>query len=107
MALFEIPMDNRDAYFEYFVDLEGISYKLLYRWNGRVENWIFDIFDDQDVAVQTGNPYYVSIILLAQNVRTNRPPGQFAAVNEAEDGLNPDRFGIGGDVKFIYLESDT
>lgn len=106
MAQFEIPMDNRDASFEYTVELEGNSFKLIFRWNGRVENWIFDLYDSDDVAVQTGNPYYVSLILLAQNVRSNRPPGDFVAENEATAGLNPDRFAIGGDVKFLYDEAN-
>ena len=106
MALLEIPMGNRNAAFEYTVELEGESYKFSFRWNGRIENWIFDIYDSDDEAIQTGNPYYVSLILLTQNVRSNRPPGRFAADNEATTALNPDRFAIGGDVKFLYDEAN-
>jgi hypothetical protein len=105
MATFEIPLTNTNPSFIFQVDLEGVNFEFRFRWNGRMQNWIVDLFDAVGTVVQTGYPFIVSYPLFRQNVTTNKYPGILGALNTETPGSNADRFNIGGDVKFQYLES--
>ena len=107
MAILEIPLDNSTPAFNFFAPLEGSNFEFSFRWNGRIGVWVFDLFDKDGVAVQTGNPLISGFALLAQNVRTNGPPGMLYAVNYNQEGLNAGRFDIGVDVRLLYAEKGT
>lgn len=105
MAVLEIPLENSKPSFIFQVELEGSNFEYRFRWNGRMENWIFDLYDAVGTAIQTGNTFIVDFDLLKQNVTTNKYPGTLVAFNTETPGVNADRFNIGGDVKLQYLES--
>lgn len=105
MAVLEIPLSNQNPSFIFQVDLEGSNFEFRFRYNGRMENWIFDLFDSNGTEIQTGNTFISSFEMLKQNVTTNKPPGNLVSFNTATPGENADRFNIGGDVKFQYNES--
>lgn len=105
MALLNIPLDPTVPAFSFFVDLDAISYQFDFRWNGRVANWIFDIYDDTQTAVQLGVPLDLVIELMKQNVRGNRPPGIFRALS-SEGSIEATRFNLGIDVALLYLDSE-
>jgi hypothetical protein len=107
MAILEIPLDNSVPAFSFFAPLDGSNFEFVFRWNGRIETWVFDLFDKGGEAVQTGNPLLSSFELLRQNVRTNRPPGLLFAINYQEEGANAGRFDLGGNVKLLYAETGT
>lgn len=101
-----VPMINVNEAFEFTVALDEVVYTLSVRWNSRMENWIFDLFIDDDQPVQTGNTFIVNVPLLFQNQRTIKFPGMLMAINTAENEVNPDRWTIGGDVKLYYYTED-
>jgi hypothetical protein len=107
MAILEIPLDNSVPSFSFFIPLDGSNFEFIFRWNGRIETWVFDIFDKTGAAVQTGNPLISSFPLLKQNVKTNRPPGILFAINFKDEGGSAGRFEIGGNVKLFYAEVGT
>jgi len=107
MAVFEIPMDNQDAAFIFQADLDGRTYNFDFRWNGRMEQWKFDLLDSDLAPIVNGIPFIVSIDLLAQIALESRPPGLLFALNLKETGVNADRFSIGGDIKFYYDDGAT
>ena len=106
MALLEIPLSNASPAFSFIIDLEGKSYEFRFRWNGRIENWIFDLYNAAQEPIQTGNPFIVGYPLLKQLVNIDKPPGLLIAFNSANPNVNADRFNIGGDVKLFYNESE-
>lgn len=105
MALLEIPLSNSNPSFIFQVELEGTAFEFRFRWNGRMENWIFDLLDSNGVVVQEGYPFYTDQVLLRQNVTTVKHLGLLIVNNTETPGANADRFNIGGDVKFAYDES--
>ena len=104
MALLDIPVDNVDPAFSFLIDLDGRTYEFSFRWNGRIETWIFDIYDDTQTAIQLGVPFHTNQIFLEDNPSPDKPPGNLMAVNSAAEGVDADRFSLGVDVKFLYDE---
>ncbi len=101
-----IPMDNKNDAFDFNVALEEVVYRLSFRWNGRMENWVFDIFTDENVPIQTGNPFIVDLPFMFQNQNGTKPPGMLLAINTQDTGVNSDRFDIGGNVRLYYYTVD-
>lgn len=107
MAIIELPLDNKDPSFSFSTELDGSTYNFQFRWQGRIEVWVFDLFDADKNPIQTGNPFITDFEFLKQNVSTSKPPGNFIAINTSVDGENAGRFNIGSDVKFLYIEKGT
>ena len=103
MAVFEIPLDNSKPAFSIFVDLDGSNFRFFFRWNSRVETWMFDASDSQDVVVQNGNPLAINVPLAFQNRRENKWPGDLIAISES--GAKLSRFNLGTDIKLFYREA--
>jgi len=106
MAFFVIPLDNDVPAYTFTVDMDGDSFQFEFRWNGRISQWVFDLFDGDQNAVQLGYPFYANFELLAQNVQTNRPDGAMIAIAEVGT-IDATRFNIGVEVTLIYDEVST
>ena len=106
MALVEIPLSNTDPAFNFSIELDGATYFFRFRWNGRIETWVFDLLDSNRDPIQLGNPFIVGFILLRQYQGANKPPGTLYAINTTGSGLGATRFNIGKDVKFFYQEAE-
>jgi hypothetical protein len=107
MAVIEIPINNLDPAFTFAIELDGKTYNFTFRWNGRIQNWVFDLFDALIEPIQLGNPFIVNFEFLRQNQSLSQPPGVLVARNNATPFENPNRFNIGSDVKFFYIEEGT
>jgi hypothetical protein len=107
MALFEIPLSNQNPAFTFQADLDGRTYNFDFRWNGRLEQWKFDLLDSNLDPIVYGIPFIVAINLLEQIVLESRPPGEMFALNLKDAYVSADRFSIGGDVKLYYNEVET
>lgn len=108
MALIEIPLTNEDPAFSFTTDLDGVTFNFEFRWNTRIELWIFDLLDNLGNNIQIGNPFYTGFIFLRQNVSASAPKGQLIAVNNSgNDFKDAGRFDLGGIVKLQYLEEGT
>jgi len=105
MAIFEIPLDNTSPAFNMFADLESVSYQFKFKWNDRVQIWIFDLIDSEDTPIFLGKPFQTDVNFLLQSASVTKPPGLLFCMNTRETGLDADRFTIGGDVKFLYDEA--
>ncbi len=105
MALLEIPLSNANPSFVFRVELETQTYEFRFRWNGRMESWIMDLFDANGTVIQIGYPFVVSYLLFRQVVSTVKYPGELQGFNTEEIRVNPTRFNLGGDVKLSYEES--
>lgn len=101
MAVFEVPLDPTVPAFTMFTDLDGETFRFYFRWNGRVETWVFDLYDPEGEAVQKGVPLVLNQDLLIQNANRNKYAGTLMGVGEV-----PDRFNLGTDIK-LYYEGDS
>jgi len=104
MATYEIPTNNSSPAFDMFTDLDGVNYTFNFRWNDRIGMWMFDLYDSDNVAIFLGKPYQTEVDFLQQSVKTTTPTGTLMAINSEEDGVDADRFSLGGNVKLYYKE---
>lgn len=107
MALIEIPLPNADPSFSFNTELDGKTYYFTFRWNGRIENWVFDLYDSLKEPIQLGNPFISGFALLKQNKSKSKPPGLLYARDMTGSGANATRFNIGRDIKLFYLEDSS
>jgi hypothetical protein len=106
MALLEIPLTNAAPAFNFIIDIEGSTYEFKFRWNGRIQNWVFDLFDSEGAPIQTGNPFISGFQALRQLVNVDKPPGVLIALASDDPYVNADRFNIGNNVRLYYNESE-
>ena len=106
MAFFRIPLDNDVPAYTFNVDLEESDYSFTFRYNTRIDQWVFDIYDQDQNPIQLGNPLIVNYPALRQNVRENKYPGGLVALNENVSNADPTRFNVGVDVDLFYDESE-
>lgn len=105
MALLTLPINNDSPAFTFFANLDGNSYKFSFRYNSRMSLWIFDLYDNEDNPLFLGKPFQTDVDFLRQVVDVTRPPGLLFCANNKEVGVDADRFTIGTDVLFYYLEA--
>ena len=102
MAVFEIPTDNSSPAFTFNSSLDGNNYQFEFRWNDRVNLWIFSMFDDEDNPLFLGKPYQTGVNFLQQISSVKAPRGFLFCDNANVVGKDADRFTIGVNVKFYY-----
>lgn len=107
MAILKIPIRNDlPAYIEQ-VDLEGRLYFFTFRFNARMDRWIWDIADADQNPIIVGIPVLINQDLLGRFVSNDLPPGKFAAINLSTTQVQPNRTLFSTDVELHYEESTT
>lgn len=104
MAFLEIPIRSDIPAYNFQINLEGIIYTLGFRYNSRLERWVMDVKDVDEVALVTGVPLLYGIPLLDRYKNPALPPGTFILIDETNAERNPTRDGLGEDYKLLYKE---
>ncbi len=99
-----IPLENDTPAFSFFTDLDGNSYQFKFRWNDRVNLWMFDMYDNEDNALFLGKPFQTDVHFLKSVPEITKPPGILFCANSSNYEVDADRFALGADVKFYYVE---
>lgn len=107
MAILELPVRADIPSYQFRQEIEGVVYTLRFRWNSRMETWIFDIADEQENDLLVGIPVLSSVDLKSRFKMTTIPPGLFVAFDQAGDQRKPDRDTFGREVKFFYEEANV
>lgn len=107
MALLELPIDDVLPAYTFQIDLEENLYLFTFRFNLRMNRWVMDIADEDEVVIIQGIKLLINQNLLRHYVMDNLPPGIFLLVDESGNDAQPDRFNFGNDVKLLYQESTT
>lgn len=104
MALLEMPVRADLPQYQFRIELEGTIYTLRFKWNTRMELWVFDIANEQDVDLLNGIPVQTNVDLKQRFRQDTLPPGLFLAFDETGAERDPDRDTFGNEVKFFYDE---
>lgn len=87
------------------VELDGVTFTLAFRWNGRAEAWFFSLMDAEEQPLAMGRRLVLDFPLLAR-FRRNRaslPAGQFVAVDTANTGVEAGLQDLGTRVQVLYI----
>lgn len=105
MATLRMPSRTDLAYYDMTVDLDGVTYAMTFRFNGRDGYWYMDIADIDGVPIRSG----IRVVLGADFLRLLRdqrtPPGLMAALDGTGRGLEAGLEDLGRSVLLLYVES--
>jgi len=103
MAIYTIPIDTTFLSFVQETTLEGVTYRLLLRWNVRDSYWYLTIRTIEDVEILPSRRLVPGSRLLRYEADyTTRPPGELIVY-----GGTPDRDSLGKSVNLVYLDEDS
>lgn len=107
MTIYKIPTSTSLSYYEMEVVLDGVSYKLEFKYNTRDEAWYLNILDPSDTILRSGikvvNDW--GLLIRWQDVDT-RPQGEMIAVPNGKTSLPATLTELGEKVILTYLDSD-
>lgn len=105
MAIVTLPMRPDLPNYGFQVDLEGVSYGFVFRWNDREGSWYFDLLDGEGVTLRAGVKLVLDFPLFLSIASARRPPGQLFAVDTSNTGAEPGAHDLGVRIQLVYYES--
>ncbi len=105
MAVLLVPRDDDLANFEFLIELDGIVFRLKFKFNQREDVWYMDIFDELQVALRTGVKLVVNYPLLVRLRTQTRPPGEFLVSDSRAVPAPPTLDELGATVLLTYIEA--
>lgn len=85
--------------------LDGVSYRIDWRWNGRVSRWYWSLYDSDDAPVIQGRPLVAGWPLLHTCTAENAPPGELWLFTT--DDEDPDLDGIESASLFYFTADEV
>lgn len=107
MAILEIPIRSDIPAYSFPITLEGTVFIFHFRFNERMDRWIWDVNDVNDDPIVNGVPLLYGLPLLDRYKSNSLPLGRFVLTDETGDERNPSREDLGDDFKLLYRESTT
>lgn len=98
-----IPFSNQFANFSEEVTLDGVSYRLEFKYNSRSGQWTLSILDIDGVALVSGIPLVLNFNLFEQYPDRGLPPGEFYVVDTTDKEVAVDRDNMGVILNLIYI----
>jgi len=105
MALLKIATRADFPSYNQRVELDGVIYNLIIRYNERMSRWILDIQDQEEIDILIGIPMLTGVPLMQQYVKADLPPGEFLLLHRDGTDINAEREDLGDTVNLFYQEA--
>ena len=89
--------------FEVECQLDGVLYVFAFRWNGRAEQWVFDLADATRDPIVSGIAVVVDFPLARRGADPRLPPGALFAVDTTNTQTDPGLVDLGRRVVLVYF----
>lgn len=106
MAVEVLQLDSTHLYYESEFLLDGESFRLLARFNRRVESWFLSLYDVNGDPIATGRRVTVGNFLFPWLVGRNRPAGQLIALDTSAQDSDPGENDLGNRVVIVYADAE-
>lgn len=106
MAVSKIPTSQTLSNYIMRVDLDGVFFKLRFRFNERDSAWYCDVLSDSDAPLRMGMRIVNEWPLLRTWRSSTRPAGSLVTVNQGDISGPPGLNQLGRDVVLTYLDQD-
>jgi hypothetical protein len=100
----ELPIASLTANWSESVALDGVVYRLTFKWNTRSQSWSMTIAEDDGTPIVSGIKILPQISLLQRHKDERLPKGVLYAfdVIEGDNAERPTRTQLGNKLKLIY-----
>ncbi len=106
MAILILQLDSAHQYYESEFLLDGEPFRLLTRYNKRVESWFVSLYDSAGEPICTGRRLTVGNFLFPWLVGRNRPSGQLLALDTSSQDSDPGELDLGKRVSLMYIDAE-
>ena len=104
MPIEEIPTSTQLSHYEQEVELDGVEFKLEFRFVDRDDAWYLTISDTDDVVLRAGIKVVLSWSLLRLWAGSEAPAGEIVSVNQGAIPAPPTLNQLGAEVLLEYLD---
>lgn len=104
MAVFDLPTSTVDSNYRFDVELDGVVYRLAFKFNSRDEAWYLTIFDTSDRLLRAGIRVVNEWPLLRLWAEASRPAGEMIVANKGELLTPPGLTQLGQEAVLTYLD---
>lgn len=107
MAVFQLPTSTTDSFYVFEIELDGVLFRLEFKFNERDEAWYLNILDVNDNQLRSGLRVVTDWALLIrwQDIET-RPAGEMIAVAQGDIARPALLTELGEQVILTYLDAD-
>lgn len=98
----KLPLRNDVPAFSFQTDLDGTTYNFKFRYNTRMDRWIFDILTAENETILTGIPVLLGTLLTGRFRDERLPAGDFFAINLQDENAEGGRDDLGTNVLILY-----
>lgn len=98
-----LPFDSAAEDYLVTVPLDGVTYRLRVRWNGRAAAWLLDLLTDDGTPIVHGRRLAVGHDIWQQARYRPVPPGVLIPYDTERTQRDPGRQDLGGRVVGLYV----
>ncbi len=106
MAIEILQLDSTHMYYESEFLLDSESFRILARFNRRVQAWFISLYDSEGEPICVGRRLTVGNLLFPWLVSRNRPSGQLIALDTSDEDIDPGLNDLGNRVIVAYVDAD-
>lgn len=106
MAIEVLTLDSEHQNQEAEFQLDGENFRLLTRYNKRVDSWFLSLYQDDGTPIATGRRLTVGNFLFPWLVGRNRPAGQLIAIDTTDRDSDPGELDLGNRVQVLYVDAE-
>lgn len=103
MAKVQLPLRSDAPFFDFSVELDGVSYGFAFAWNTRSQQWTVQLLTAEEDPVAV-SPLVIDLPLFFRSRDARKPPGLLLAVDTSGEGADPGLHDLGSRVVVIYFE---
>lgn len=105
MAIDRLPTSTVLAFYEFEVELDGVEFRLEFRFNDRDDAWYLTILNTDDVVLRASLRIVLEWTLLRLWAEATRPDGEIVSVTQGKVSAPPTLNQLGGEVVLTYLDA--
>jgi hypothetical protein len=105
MAIDRLPLTLDVPYYEFEVELDGVEFKMEFRFNARDDAWFMTLLDTEDTVLRAGIKIVNEWSLLRLWRDATRPAGEIVSINQGNVTEPPTLDQLGSDVLLEYLDA--
>lgn len=108
MAIVIVPTDDTLSYYQEEIDLDAVTFRLVFKYNSRDQAWYMDVLDASGNMLRAGIRLVDSWPLLRTWTTTGRPGGElYCLPSGASVNRPPALYELGDIFDFVYAEAGT